>query len=44
VHQVGPDEPCEGDFVGLMGKAQQKESDQCDNDLDTDGVFGVPKK
>src|SRR5215467_7693055 len=45
VHQIGPDEPGEGerahnDFVGLMGEAQQQESDQCDSDLDTHGIFG----
>src|SRR5258708_1954484 len=45
MHQIGTDEPREGertcdDFVGLMGEAQQQESDQCDRDLNAHGVFG----
>src|SRR6266404_9172731 len=45
LHQVGPDEPREGeracnDFVGLMGETQQQESDQRDRDLNAHGIFG----
>jgi len=43
-HQVGLDEPCEGERAGddpggLVGEAQQHEGDQRDRDLNADGVF-----
>src|ERR1700686_2330208 len=45
VHQVGADEPGEGerafyDLVGVVRQPQQQEGDQRDRDLDANGVFG----
>src|SRR6202163_5092643 len=45
VHQVGADEPGEGerafyDLVGVVSQPQQQEGDQRDRDLNANGVFG----
>src|SRR5260370_31441029 len=45
MHQVGLDEPGEGerachDSIGVVSQPQQQEGDQCDRDLNANGVFG----
>ena len=49
MHQVGSNEPCEGertcnDLVGIVSQTQQQEGNECGGDLNPHGVFGGPDK
>lgn len=46
MHEIGADEPCEGegsvdDFDGVLGEFEQEIGDQGDGDLDGHGIFGA---